>query len=75
MFFVCELHPFKQYNGSKARFETGYGTETLEVYTHNISDYLDSAAKSGLRLLQLNEWWDEGDIGGIPRLVSLLFIK
>ena len=21
-FYVCELHPFKQYNGSKARFET-----------------------------------------------------
>jgi len=41
IFFVCELHPEKQYAGSKARFKTEEGTNVLEVYTHHISDYLD----------------------------------
>jgi len=28
-FFICELHPFKQYTGSKAKFDTEGGTEEL----------------------------------------------
>ncbi len=29
-FYVCELHPFKQYEGSKARFETDDGLQVTE---------------------------------------------
>ncbi|MFB0908251.1 MAG: class I SAM-dependent methyltransferase, partial [Spirosomataceae bacterium] len=32
LFFVSELHPFKQYAGSKARFGTKNGTHELETY-------------------------------------------
>lgn len=74
-FFVCELHPFKQYIGSKARFETENGVEELEVYTHHISDFIDTAAKCGFRLVELKEWFDEGGNRKVPRLLSLVFQK
>ncbi|MGB0929569.1 MAG: class I SAM-dependent methyltransferase [Chitinophagales bacterium] len=74
-FFVCELHPFKQYLGGKARFETEKGVEVLETYTHHISDFTDVAAKCGFRLVELKEWFDEGGNREVPRLLSLVFEK
>lgn len=74
-FYVCELHPFKQYSGSKARFETGNGTEVLQCYVHHISDFLDAAAASHLSLLRINEWFDDNDRTAVPRLVSFVFGK
>jgi predicted TPR repeat methyltransferase len=73
-FYVCELHPFKQYSGSKARFESPQGTQVLDCYIHHISDYLEAASSAGLSLVGLKEWFDE-DKTGIPRLVSFLFRK
>ena len=75
IFFICELHPFKQYAGSKARYETENGTEELEVYTHNISDFTNIALKNGFKLIELNEWFDELDQNEIPRLISFVFQK
>lgn len=75
LFFVCELHPFKQYTGTKARFETESGTEELEVYTHNISEFTIVAFKNGFKLLELNEWFDNVDKNEIPRLISFVFQK
>jgi len=74
-FFVSELHPFKQYSGSKARYETSNGIEELQVYTHHISEYLDCARKNELNLLELKEWFDDSDENEIPRLISFLFGK
>ncbi len=76
-FFICELHPFKQYIGSKARFETENGVEVLEVYMHHISEFTDTAAKCGFRLVELKEWFDEKEERNqeIPRLLSLVFEK
>jgi len=75
IFYVCELHPFKQYNGSKARFETTAGTAVLDCYTHHLSDYTNAAVSNGLRIAKVNEWFDENDTAGIPRLVSFIFQK
>ena len=75
LFYVCELHPFKQYSGSKARFEINGKTVKLETYVHHISDYLQSASKNNLKLVELNEWFDDEEKIGLPRLVSLLFQK
>lgn len=38
-FYICELHPYKQYTGSKARFETEDGLQVLDCFTHHVSDY------------------------------------
>lgn len=72
-FYVCELHPFKQYSGSKARFETAGETKVLDCYTHHISDYLTAANANGFRAERLDEWFDDGDRTSVPRLVSFLF--
>ena len=72
-FYICELHPFKQYAGTKASFETGDGLEIVECYTHNISDYFHAAEKAGLTLHRFDEWFDDGDRTLLPRLASFLF--
>jgi malonyl-CoA O-methyltransferase len=73
--FVSELHPYKQYQNSQARFLDANGDEVkVTAYTHNISDFLGAAERCGLRLLRLNEWWHPEDPGaGVPRLVSFVF--
>ena len=75
IFFISELHPFKQYTGSKARFETDAGMVELKVFTHHISDYIKSAESNGFELLELNEWFDETTQNEIPRLISFVFKK
>lgn len=72
--FISELHPFKQYAGSKARFEQDGETVVLDCYTHHISDYLQAAAQAGLALVELKEWFDEEN-KDLPRLLTLLFQK
>jgi len=52
-FFISELHPFKQYLGSKAKYETANGIEELEVYVHHISEYLEGAQKYRFKLVDL----------------------
>ena len=75
-FFISELHPFKQYTGSKAKFETEDGIEEVEVFIHHISDFLKAANKNGFKLLNLEEWFDNTTKkGNIPRLISFLFEK
>jgi predicted TPR repeat methyltransferase len=74
-FYICELHPFKQYSGSKARFETAEGAQVLPCYIHHITDYLSAAANSNLTLVKMNEWFDANDRSSLPRLVSFLFSK
>ena len=71
--FVCELHPKKQLSGSKAWFEEK-GTEiVLNVFQHLELDYIQSAEKAGLTLLQKKDWYD--DETDLPRLIPLLFEK
>jgi len=76
-FFICELHPFKQYVGSKARYETESGEmEVLETYNHHISEFMDDAFEAGFRLKELKEWFDEdNNKREFPRLLSLVFEK
>ena len=75
LFFISELHPFKQYSGSKAQYETESGTKELEVYIHHISEYIDNAESNGLKFLEMKEWFDQNYQNRLPRLISLLFKK
>jgi ubiquinone/menaquinone biosynthesis C-methylase UbiE len=74
-FYLCELHPYKQYSGSKARFETEKGTEVLECFVHHVSEYFDAGVKNNFNCIALNEWFDEDDKNNMPRLISFLFKK
>ena len=74
-FLVNELHPFRQYEGKKARFDKGEGVTEIPAFVHHISDFVNAASNNGLRLVKLNEWWQEADQGKPPRIVSFLFEK
>lgn len=75
LFLVNELHPFKQYGGTKARFERGSETVEVDAFVHHISDFIHVADFHGLALVKLNEYWHEEDTGKPPRLVSFIFKK
>ncbi|MDF1697951.1 MAG: methyltransferase domain-containing protein [Saprospiraceae bacterium] len=75
LFFISELHPFKQYSGSKARYESENGLEELEVYVHHVSEYVEHAQNNGFEVVELREWFDQGDEKRLPRLISFVFKK
>ena len=68
--YIGELHPFKQYAGSKARFETKDGIQVVECYNHHISEFTNAANNHGLSLLRLNEYFDEDQLS-LPRILTL----
>ncbi len=71
--YIGELHPFKQYAGTKARFGTGDTVQELTCFVHNVSDFTRLAAQYGFVLLQLEEFFDGGDRMVIPRILGLVF--
>lgn len=74
-FFLCELHPFRQYLGNKARFDSREGSKQIDAFVHNVSDFLSAAKKHGFVLDRFDEWWHEEDLNQTPRLLSLEFKK
>jgi Methylase involved in ubiquinone/menaquinone biosynthesis len=73
--YIGELHPFKQYTGSKARFETEHGLQVVTCYNHHVSDFTGSAKKYGFEIASLQEFFDDDDRTNIPRILTLLFRK
>ncbi len=73
--YAGELHPFKQYLGTRARFETEEGMQVVECYNHHVSDFTGSAAKQRLHLAKVSEYFDDGNRTGVPRVLALLFQK
>jgi len=72
-FYICELHPFKQYAGSKARFETDDGTQVTECFQHHVTDYTKAGFENGFAIERINEWFDDDDRTQVPRLISFVF--
>lgn len=73
--YVGELHPFKQYSGTKARFETAGDLHIVPCFNHHVSDFTGSAKKFGLEIVDLKEFFDEKDPNFIPRILTILFRK
>lgn len=73
--YIGELHPFKQYNGSKARFETETGTQVVQCFNHHLTDFLLPAKKYGLSVVEINEYFDDDDRNEIPRILTILLKK
>jgi ubiquinone/menaquinone biosynthesis C-methylase UbiE len=74
-FFVSELHPFRQYQGTQANFRNEHETVEIDAFVHHLSDFTEAARKNGLLLKSMKEWWHEEDLNKPPRLVSFLFEK
>lgn len=75
LFFISELHPYKQYAGSGARYTTKEITVRLKVFQHHLTDYLESASANNFELVEIKEWFDEMTENEIPRLISFVFKK
>ncbi len=73
--YIGELHPFKQYSGSKARFDTKEGQHIVNCFNHNISDFTESAKENGFELVNINEYFDDDDRTKIRRILTMLFRK
>jgi ubiquinone/menaquinone biosynthesis C-methylase UbiE len=73
--YIGELHPFKQYSGSKARFDTEAGTHIVSCYNHNVSDFIQAASIHGLTVFNLDEYFDDDDRNSIPRILTILLQK
>lgn len=72
-FFLSELHPFRQYQGTQANFQQGAETTEISAFIHHVSDFTGAAKSSGFVLEDLREWWHAEDAGKPPRLLTLLF--
>src|SRR5688500_5810755 len=72
-FLINELHPFKQYEGRKARFYRDEEIIEVDAFVHHLSDFYNAATTNGLTLVKLNEYWHEEDSNKPPRLVSFIF--
>lgn len=73
--FICELHPFKQYLGSKATFQQNETRIEVPAFVHHISEFLDIATNTGFILTSFKEWWHTDDQDTPPRLVSFMFSR
>lgn len=70
--YIGELHPFKQYTGSKARYDTTEGAQVVSCFNHHVSDFTQAARTYGFSISLVNEYFDEGDRSSIPRILSIL---
>lgn len=74
-FLICELHPFRQYQGTQARFQRAEDTTQIAAFVHHLTDFINTAGVNGLSLDMMKEWWHEEDRDKPPRLVSFIFKK
>lgn len=71
--YMGELHPFKQYIGTKARFVNGNDTEILTCFNHNVSDFVTAAFTNGFVLEVMKEYFDPDSEISVPRILAMLF--
>ena len=73
--YIGELHPFKQYAGSKARFTTDEGEQVVSCFNHHVSDFVQAAQKHGFKIVNINEYFDDDERASIPRILAILLSK
>ncbi len=73
--YMGELHPFKQYAGSKARYQTAEGEQVVTCFNHHLSDFTNAAINNGFYITTIKEYFDEDNKFNIPRILALLFQK
>lgn len=74
-FFISELHPFRQYQGTRANFQNNQETIEITAFTHHISEFISVAKGYNFSLEDFQEWWHETDQDKPPRLATFLFMK
>jgi len=79
LLYLAELHPFRQLQGSQARFALANGSELhIDAWYHGVADYCAAARDASLRLVDLREPADSGLTVGaraVPRLLVMQFMR
>ncbi len=76
MLYFGEYHPFKQYAGKKARFQSAAGIRELTTYTHHVSEYVQAALSNNFSIVNIQEYFDADDTAKVsPRIFSMLLRK
>jgi malonyl-CoA O-methyltransferase len=72
-FYLCELHPYRQFGGTQANFEHENSGEvvTIEAFTHPVSEFVNEGLGAGFSVRRMGEWHGPDD--DVPRLLSILF--
>jgi ubiquinone/menaquinone biosynthesis C-methylase UbiE len=71
--YIGELHPFKQYTGSVAKYTVNNEEHKLESHLHSISKYFKTLNKHNFTVVNLNEWYDdEINKTTLPRILTLI---
>lgn len=73
--YIGELHPFKQYGGTKARFSTDQGVQEVNCFNHHVSDFARAARDAGLVVQRMDEFFDDDDRSMPPRLLVILLSR
>ena len=73
--YVGELHPFKQYTGTKARFDTDAGQQIVTCFIHHLSDFAFAAKQNNFEIIDIAEFFDDDDKLQVPRIITLLLRK
>lgn len=71
--YIGELHPCKQYAGTKARVMVNNTEQIADCYDHHILDFIRAARKSGLNIFDMNEFFDNDKV--MPRILSITLRK
>ncbi len=74
-FLISELHPFRQYQGTKANFQTKSNHIEIQAFVHHISDFHSAGRSTGFALEDLQEWWHPDDQDKPPRIIAFRFTK
>jgi SAM-dependent methyltransferase len=73
LFYIGELHPYKQLQGAQAKYrDVETGQEVLvRAFRHTVSEYVNHGIAAGFVLRRMGEWRNETDSDF--RLLTLLF--
>ena len=72
--FINEYHPYKQYQGKRAKFQKNGKKIELEFFVHDVSEFINSGLKNNFELRRMEEYRGPNE-DQIPRLISFTFIK
>ncbi len=72
-FYLAELHPYRQFDGTQAHFEVETTGEmvVIDAFTHPVSEFGNAGIEAGFGVQEMGEWRADGDER--PRLLSILF--
>ncbi len=72
-FYLAELHPYRQIEGTQAHFEDAATGETvvIDAFTHPVSEFVNMGVEAGFPVREMGERRAEGDQH--PRLLTIRF--